>query len=136
VDEILNKVAFVVRFMALFSILTGLLVLISSVLLSKYQRIRESVLLRTIGAKRRQILWINGLEYFILGSLATITGLFLAVLGAWTLAYFQLDIPFRPNLWPALYSYLIITGLTVVIGLFNSREIVNEPPLEVLRRIG
>lgn len=136
VDEILNKVAFVVRFMALFSILTGLLVLISSVLLSKYQRIRESVLLRTIGAQRRQILWINGLEYFILGSLATITGLFLAILGAWALAYFQLDIPFRPNLWPALYSYLIITGLTVVIGLFNSREIVNEPPLEVLRRVG
>ncbi|PHN06672.1 ABC transporter permease [Flavilitoribacter nigricans DSM 23189 = NBRC 102662] len=136
VDEILNKVAFVVRFMALFSILTGLLVLISSVLLSKYQRIRESVLLRTIGAKRRQILWINGLEYFILGSLATITGLFLAVIGAWALAYFQLDIPFRPNLMPALYSYLIITGLTVLIGLFNSREIVSEPPLEVLRRIG
>lgn len=136
VDEILNKVAFVVRFMALFSILTGLLVLISSVLLSKYQRIRESVLLRTIGAKRKQILWINGLEYFILGSLATITGLFLAVIGAWALAYFQLDIPFRPNLWPALYSYLIITALTVLIGLFNSREIVNEPPLEVLRKIG
>ena len=136
VDEILNKVAFVVRFMALFSILTGLLVLISSVLLSKYQRIRESVLLRTIGAKRAQILWINGLEYFILGSLATVTGLFLAVIGAWALAYFQLDIPFRPNLWPALYSYAIITGLTVVIGLFNSREIVREPPLEVLRRVG
>lgn len=136
VDEILNKVAFVVRFMALFSILTGLLVLISSVLLSKYQRIRESVLLRTIGAQRRQILWINGLEYFILGSLATITGLFLAVLGAWALAYFQLDIPFRPNGWPALYSYVTITGLTVLIGLFNSREIVNEPPLEVLRRVG
>lgn len=136
VDDILGKVAFVVRFMALFSILTGLLVLISSVLLSKYQRIRESVLLRTIGAKRRQILWINGLEYFLLGSLATITGLLLAIIGAWVLAAFQLDIPFRPNLWPALYSYLIITGLTVLIGLFNSREIVNEPPLEVLRRVG
>lgn len=136
VDEILGKVAFVVRFMALFSILTGLLVLISSVLLSKYQRIRESVLLRTIGAKRRQILWINGLEYFILGSLATITGLLLALIASWALAYFQLDIPFRPNLLPALYSYGIITGLTVLIGLFNSREIVNEPPLEVLRRVG
>lgn len=136
VDDILGKVAFVVRFMALFSILTGLLVLISSVLLSKYQRIRESVLLRTIGAKRKQILWINGLEYFFLGSLATITGLLLALIGAWALAYFQLDIPFRPNLWPAFYSYIIITGLTVAIGLFNSREIVNEPPLEVLRRVG
>lgn len=136
VDDILNKVAFVVRFMALFSILTGLLVLISSVLLSKYQRIRESVLLRTIGARRKQILWINGLEYFLLGSLATITGLILAVAGAWALAFFQLEIPFQPNLWPALYSYLIITGLTVAIGLFNSREIVNEPPLEVLRRVG
>ena len=81
VDEVLGKVSFVIRFMALFSILTGILVLISSVSLSKYQRIRESVLLRTIGASRRQILRINALEYLLLGSLATFTGLILAIIG-------------------------------------------------------
>ena len=106
-------------------------------LLSSTELISTSKPVRILNrAMKRTTKATFGLEYFILGSLATITGLFLAVLGAWALAYFQLDIPFRPNLWPAFYSYLIITGLTVVIGLFNSREIVNEPPLEVLRRIG
>ena len=52
VDDVLSKASFVIRFMALFSILTGLLVLLSSVVLSKYQRMKESVLLRTIGASR------------------------------------------------------------------------------------
>ena len=133
VDEVLSKVSFVIRFMALFSILTGLLVLISSVVLSKYQRIRESVLLRTIGAKGKQILFINALEYFLLGALATLTGIGLSFIGSWALAKFSFEIPFAPNLWPPVIVFFIITSLTVLIGLLNSREVLNKPPLEVLR---
>ena len=134
VDEIIGKVSFVIRFMALFSILTGLLVLISSVVLSKYQRIQESVLLRTLGAKSRQILMINALEYFMLGALATLTGIGLAFLGSYLLATFLFEIPFTPNLLPPLWLFLSITGLTVLIGLLNSREVLTKPPLEVLRK--
>jgi putative ABC transport system permease protein len=134
VDEIIGKVSFVIRFMALFSILTGILVLISSVVLSKYQRIQESVLLRTLGAKSRQILMINALEYFMLGALATLTGIGLAFIGSYLLAIFLFEIPFTPNLLPPLWLFLSITGLTVLIGLLNSREVLNKPPLEVLRK--
>ncbi|MFK8007364.1 MAG: ABC transporter permease [Saprospiraceae bacterium] len=134
VDEIIGKVSFVIRFMALFSILTGLLVLISSVVLSKYQRIQESVLLRTLGAKSRQILMINALEYFMLGALATLTGIGLAFVGSYLLATFLFEIPFTPNLLPPLWLFLSITGLTVLIGLLNSREVLSKPPLEVLRK--
>ena len=120
--------------MALFSILTGLLVLISSVVLSKYQRIQESVLLRTLGAKSKQILMINALEYFILGALATLTGIGLAFVGSFLLAKFSFEIPFTPNLLPPFWVFLIITTLTVLIGLLNSREVLTKPPLEVLRK--
>ena len=133
VDEILGKVSFVIRFMAFFSILTGLLVLISSVVLSKYQRIRESVLLRTLGAKGRQILYINALEYLLLGALATLTGLLLSILGSFLLARFTFDIPYQPSWGPILLVIVGITVLTVLIGLFNSRDILQKPPLEVLR---
>ena len=133
VDEVLGKVSFVIRFMALFSILTGLLVLISSVVLSKYQRVQESVLLRTLGANRRQILWINALEYLFLGLLATLTGILLSIIGSWALAVFSLKIPFQPNFWPPLIVLILITGLTIFIGLMNSRSVVSRPPLEVLR---
>ncbi len=134
VEEVLNKVSFVIRFMALFSILTGLLVLISSVVLSKFQRIQESVLLRTLGANRRQILWINALEYFLLGSLATITGIGISVIGTFLLATLQFEIPFVVNWWPALMVFVAITGLTVLIGMFNTRDVVRKAPLEVLRK--
>ncbi len=133
VDEVLNKVSFVIRFMAMFSILTGLLVLLSSIYQGKFARIRESVLLRTLGASRRQILTINALEYFLLGSLACLGGLLLSVGGAWALAKFAFEMPFRPDWMPLVWTFLVITGLTVLIGLFNSREVVSKPPLEVLR---
>ncbi|MEM8908041.1 MAG: FtsX-like permease family protein, partial [Bacteroidota bacterium] len=123
-----------IQFMALFSILTGLLVLISSVVLSKYQRIRESVLLRTLGAKSQQILYINALEYFLLGALATLTGIGLSFIGSWLLATYSFEIPFRPNWASPFIVFVSITLLTVLIGLLNSREILNKPPLEVLRK--
>ncbi len=47
-EEILGKIAFVIRFMAFFSIGTGIIMLISSIVLSRFQRMRENVLLRTI----------------------------------------------------------------------------------------
>ena len=134
VKSVLDKISFVIRFMALFSILTGLVVLISSVVLSKFQRIQESVLLRTLGAKKRQILRINTIEYFFLGSLATLTGIGLSIIGSWALAKFTLDIPFEPDLIPVFYVFFGITGLTMLIGLLNSREVVSKPPLEVLRK--
>jgi putative ABC transport system permease protein len=134
VDEVLGKISFVIRFMALFSILTGLMVLISSVYLSKYQRIKESVLLRTMGANRQKILTINGLEYFWLGSLATLTGVALSVGSAWGLAHFVFKSPFQIDWLPLLITPLSITALVVVIGLLNSRKVVSESPLEVLRQ--
>lgn len=133
VDEILDKISFVIRFMALFSIVTGLLILTGSVILSKYQRIKESILLRTMGGSKKQILTINTLEYFFLGSLASLSGILLSLAGSWALAYFSFESEFVPNLWPMLLVYVIITGLTIIIGLLNSRGILSRPPLEVLR---
>lgn len=134
VDTILNKVSFVIKFMALFSILTGLLVLISSVVLSKYQRVKESVLLRTLGANRKQILQINGFEYFMLGTLSTLTGIFLSFGISWLLAKYQFEIPFTPRLMPPFIVFVSITALTILIGMLNSREVISKPPLEVLRK--
>jgi putative ABC transport system permease protein len=132
-DEILDKMGFVIRFMAAFSIITGLIVLIASVLISKYQRIRESVLLRTMGASRKQILAITALEYFFLGALAAGAGIVLALLASWGLARFVFEITFSPELLPVLILFLLITSLTILVGLFNSRGVLNRPPLEVLR---
>ncbi len=132
-DKLLDKIGFVIRFMAGFSIITGLVVLIASVLISKYQRIQESVLLRTLGASRKQIFYITALEYFFLGALAAATGIILSLAGSWLLAKFIFQTIFTPQLLPLLAVFVSICLLTVIIGLVNSRSVVTRPPLEILR---
>jgi putative ABC transport system permease protein len=133
-DDLMSKIGFVIRFMAGFSIITGIVVLIASVLISKYQRMKESVLLRTLGASRKQVFTITALEYWFLGSLAALTGILLALAASWALAHYIFDTPFHPQLFPAIILFLLVCLLTVITGLVNSRGLLNKPPLEVLRQ--
>ena len=135
-NDIVDKISFVIRFMAGFSILTGLLVLSSSVVISRYQRVRESVLLRTLGASRAQILRITLVEYGLLGLLAALAGIALAVLAAWALAVFVFEASFGPAVGPLLGLAALVTALTAGIGLLNSRDVLRRSPLEVLRAEG
>lgn len=134
IDDLFNKIGFVIRFMAGFSILTGLVVLISSVLISKYQRLQESVLLRTMGASRKQIFMITALEYFFLGAMASFTGILLALISSWALATYTFETEFKPELLPVFLLFCVVCALTVLIGIINSRGILSKSPLEVLRQ--
>ncbi len=134
--NILDKISWVINFMAFFSILTGIIVLIGSVRTSKYQRIKESVLLRTLGAKSKQILRITALEYFYLGILGSGIGIFLSLISSQLLASFVFEVTFVPSLIPFLVFLPGITALVLAIGLANSRGVLKSPPLEVLRREG
>lgn len=133
-EEVLGRISFVIRFMALFSIATGLLVLLSSVITSKYQRIEENVLLRTLGASKNQIWKILFTEYFMLGSIASIAGLLISMIGSWLLASFVFEITYLPNYLAIFSVFIIITSLTIIIGLLNSRSVINNPPLQVIRK--
>ncbi|WP_316815339.1 ABC transporter permease [Pedobacter nyackensis] len=133
-DELLSKISFVIRFMAAFSMATGWIVLLSAVLTSKGQRLRESVLLRTLGASRKQILTITALEYLFLGAVAAGAGLILAIGGSWALATFSFDASFTPPIWPVIIFFTSIVLLVVLTGVLSSRNILNHPPLEVLRK--
>lgn len=132
--DILTKISYIIKFMAGFSILTGLIVLISSLLLSKYQRIRESVLLRTIGARGSQILKINATEYAILGGISAFAGIAISLLAGYLITTKELELDFAINWWAVIIIFFFVVGLTVLIGLWNSREVLQRSPLEVLRR--
>ncbi|WP_026915763.1 ABC transporter permease [Christiangramia portivictoriae] len=134
VEEILGKISWLINFMAFFSILTGIIVLIGAVRTSKYQRIRESVLLRTLGAKNAQILKILGLEYLFLGILGSMSGILLSFISSYLIGYFLFDTTFIPSWIPFLVVFPAITALVVIIGLVNSYSVVKSPPLAVLRK--
>jgi putative ABC transport system permease protein len=133
VDAILAKVALVIRIMSLFIVGTGLIVLASTIWSGRFQRLKESVLLRTLGASRRQIWEILGAEYFFLGLLASATGILLALAASWALAVFVFKLDYSWSFWPLLIAVLSVSSLTVVVGLLTSYGVGSTPPLAILR---
>ncbi len=134
VDSIFSKVAFVIEFMAGFTVLTGVVVLVGAVLTGRFQRIRETVLLRTLGATQRQLVQIQFVEYAILGVLAAIVGGGLALAGNALLAHFVFKITPSVPVGLMLLSCVAVSAVTVFTGLLTNRGITNHPPLEVLRQ--
>lgn len=136
INDIFNKVALVVRFLALFSIITGLVVLAGAVLNSKFARMKENVLLRTLGARTRQINAITLIEYFYLGLFSALTGILLSLAGGWLLVTLFFEVNLAVNFVELAIIGVGIVLLTMLIGWWNSREVLSTPPLQVLRREG
>jgi putative ABC transport system permease protein len=132
-QDLFNKLSYVIRVMALFSIITGLIVLIGAVVVSRVQRIEESVLLKTLGASKSIVQRITAIEYFFLGLFAALTGIVLSLAAAWALSYFVFEGPFVLPGWTLAAALAIVTALTIGVGLLNSRGIYERPPLDVLR---
>jgi len=136
VNELFDKLGLIIRFLALFSIITGLVVLAGAVINSKFVRIKENVLLRTIGARTKQITRITLIEYAYLGLFSALTGMALSLGGGYLLTRFFFEITFAFD-WVELIIICVgVIILTVAIGWFNSREVISTPPLQVLRKEG
>ena len=133
IDRVIGRVTLALRFMALFVVATGLVVLGGAVRVALAQRTRDAVVLRTLGASRAQVRRILTAEYALLGLLAALTGGVLAVAGAWGLAHFAFEIPFRPDLSWLGWGLLVVPLLTILVGLVGSRSALRQPPLAVLR---
>ena len=134
INSIFEKVGMVVRFLALFSIITGLIVLAGAVMNSKYLRMKENVLLRTLGARTKQITYITLIEYAYLGLFSALTGVLLSVGAGWLLCKFFFEVTFAADWFELFLTGLVVMMMTTLIGWFNSREVINTPPLQVLRK--
>jgi putative ABC transport system permease protein len=111
-DTILSRVGFVIRFMALFTVVTGLIVLAGAIVTGRWQRLQESVVLRTLGASRRQVRQILLAEYIALGSLASGTGIRLAVAASAALSVFAFKSPPKISLLSLPVASTMVTALT------------------------
>lgn len=134
IDDFMSKVAFVIQFMAMFSIITGLIVLSGAVSNSKYLRLKENVLLRTLGAVKKQVVKMTLIEYGYLGMFAGLTGILLSLLGGWGLSVTFFEVAFVPDFGVLGFIWFIVVALTMTVGWINTRGVLNNSPLEVLRR--
>lgn len=133
INQIVSKVTLTVRFLALFSLAMGIPVLFSAVAATRRDRLREGVLLKTLGATRAQIGRILLAEYAVLGVLGSLTGMLLALGGAWALVTFVFDGTFAFAALPAFGIAAAMTALAVSIGLLTGRDVFRETPMAALR---
>jgi len=135
IGQIVDKVTLTVRFLALFSLAMGIPVLFSAVAATRRDRLREGVLLKTLGATRAQIGRILFAEYALLGLLGSLSGMLLAFGGAWALVTFVFEGTFAAAPLPALGIALAMTLLAVSIGLLTGRDVFRETPMAALREV-
>ena len=133
VQRILGNITLAVSFVGGLVLFAGILILIGSVAMTKFQRIYETAILKTLGAKRRVLLIILLAEYGILGLIAAIIGSF----GATALSYavarfiFKITWTWTPTIAFAGIGSTII--LVVLVGAISSFDILTRKPLPILR---
>jgi putative ABC transport system permease protein len=135
VDKIVGKVSLAIRFMALFSLAVAIPVLFSAVSATRRERIREGVLLKTLGATRGQIARILLAEYSLLGLMGGLTGMLLSLAGGWAVVRYIFKTPFAPAFVPEAGIAAAIVGLTLLIGLLAGRDVFRETPVTALRDV-
>jgi putative ABC transport system permease protein len=135
VDKIVAKVSLAIRFMALFSLAVAIPVLFSAVSATRRERIREGVLLKTLGATRGQIARILLAEYSLLGLMGGLTGMLLSLAGGWAVVRYIFKTPFAPAFVPVTGIAATIVGLTLLIGLLAGRDVFRETPVAALRDV-
>jgi putative ABC transport system permease protein len=132
-DGILGRVAWAIRFMALFSGAVGACVLLGAVAASREQRLREAVLLKALGATRAQVRRIVLAEYACLGALASAAGVLLSLGAGWALLRFVFEAEMSAPLLPLAGFGLTVAALAAVLGGAASREVFRHTALELLR---
>jgi len=135
VDRIVAKVSLAIRFMALFSLAVAIPVLFSAVSATRRERVREGVLLKTLGATRGQIARILLAEYSLLGLMGGLTGMVLSLAGGWAVLRYIFKAPFAPALVPVAGIAAVIVTLTLLIGLLAGRDVFKETPIAALRDV-
>jgi len=133
VGRVLDRVTAAIRFLAGLSLALGVPVLFSAVSATRRERLREGVLLKVLGATRRQVGRIMLSEYLLLGALGSTVGIVLSVGGAWGLMRYVFRQPFVPAVLPALGVALAMIGVSVTIGLLTGRDVFRETPMAALR---
>jgi putative ABC transport system permease protein len=132
VQAVVQQITVVVRFLAAFSILSGAVILASSIASTHFRRVREVVVLKTLGAKRNHIAVVFSVEFIVLGLLAGFVGVIFANLLTRILLH-QLDVAFHVE-WLATGVALVGTAvLATFTGWAASYRILGQKPLQILR---
>lgn len=134
VSELLAHIGLAIRAVALLAVAAGAVVMVGALAATRYQRLYESVVLRALGATRGLVARAFAVEYACLGAAAGLGGTALAVLLAWVVLRFVLDVPWTFDPLPVLLGVVLATALALAVGFLTTFRLLGERPLTVLRR--
>ncbi|HWZ32960.1 MAG TPA: FtsX-like permease family protein [Bryobacteraceae bacterium] len=133
VQQVIDQIALVIRFLSGFAILAGAIILAASVAGTRFRRVREVVILKTLGATRRQVGRIFSVEFLALGLVAGVMGGIMAAVFSSLLLKRLLNAHFQFEMKPILFAIVLTALLANASGWLASVRILRQKPLEVLR---
>jgi putative ABC transport system permease protein len=133
IQNLLDNISTVIRFVAIFAIVSGIIILASSVVSTRHQRIREAILFKTLGATRYQVAGIQAAEFLIIGSAAGLVGGIIAAIAAHFLLGKLLNTKFDFQWIPLLVGTAATAILAIATGWLAGRGVLSHKPLEILR---
>ena len=130
---VVDNVTLAVTVVGSLVVASGLLILVGAVAMTKFRRVYEAAILKTLGATRRVIATMLLLEYGVLGALAGVLGAAGAAALTWALSRFAFEMPWRPL--PALLTAgVVVSGVVVAaVGVAASWDVLQRKPLATLR---
>jgi putative ABC transport system permease protein len=131
--RILEQLAVAIRAVALFCLLAGGIVMAGALAATRYRRLYESVILKSLGATRGLIAGAFAVEYALVGTVAGLIGTVLATVLSWALLSYVLDLSWAPE--PAVWigGMILTILLTLLVGFFSTFQILRQAPLAILR---
>lgn len=133
VRQVILQITYIIQFLAGFSIFAGVVILASAIAGTRYRRVREVVVLKTLGATRGRIATIFSIEFAVLGLVAATVGLIFANVTASIVLHRALKVEYHFQFWLTVLAMLLTAALTVGAGWLASHRVLGQKPLEVLR---
>jgi putative ABC transport system permease protein len=133
IQEVVNKVTLAVTVVGALVLLSGVLILVGAVSMTKYRRVYEAAILKTLGANSRLIATMLVLEYGVLGAIAGTVGALGAIALSWGVARYALELPWQATPMISITGIVATALLVAAIGVLASLDVLRHKPLATLR---
>jgi putative ABC transport system permease protein len=133
VKGIVDNVTLAVTVVGALVLLSGVLILVGAVFMTKFRRVYEAAILKTLGASSRLIATMLLLEYGVLGAIAGTVGAAGALVLSWGVATYALELSWTPEVALMATGVLATAVLVAAIGVVSSLDVLRHKPLATLR---
>jgi putative ABC transport system permease protein len=133
VESTVAKLTTLVDFMSGFAIVAGLFILSGSIASTQFRRLRESAVLKILGAQRKVVTSILAIEYAILGMISALVGVGLAQGLSWSVMQYMIKSDWHVQPASVAWAFCFAVLITVATGIFSSLDVIRNKPLKTLR---